>query len=59
MAQKTYTIDAYNKSHENYGISLQIDTSELKEKNIKQGAGQITTFNKLGFKGFNDKPLLK
>ncbi len=27
-----------------------------KEKNIKQGAGQITTFNKLGFKGFNDKP---
>lgn len=27
-----------------------------KEKNIKQGAGQITTFNQLGFKGFNDKP---
>ena len=27
-----------------------------KEKDIKQGAGQITTFNQLGFKGINDKP---
>ena len=26
------------------------------EKNIKQGTGQITTFNQLGFKGINDKP---
>lgn len=29
---------------------------DKKEKNIKQGTGQITTFKKLGFKGFNDKP---
>lgn len=27
-----------------------------KEKGIKQGVGQITTFNQLGFKGVNDKP---
>lgn len=27
-----------------------------KEKDIKQGTGQITTFNQLGFKGINDKP---
>ncbi|WP_218184525.1 hypothetical protein [Pelistega indica] len=27
-----------------------------KEKGIKQGAGQITTFNQLGFKGISDKP---
>lgn len=27
-----------------------------KEPNIKQGAGQITTFNQLGFKGISDKP---
>ncbi|URL02457.1 SAM-dependent methyltransferase [Avibacterium sp. 21-595] len=26
------------------------------EKDIKQGVGQITTFNQLGFKGINDKP---
>ena len=26
------------------------------EPNIKQGTGQITTFNQLGFKGVNDKP---
>ena len=26
------------------------------EPNIRQGTGQITTFNQLGFKGFNDKP---
>lgn len=26
------------------------------EKGVKQGTGQITTFNKLGFKGINDKP---
>ncbi|MBQ4072886.1 MAG: N-6 DNA methylase [Clostridia bacterium] len=26
------------------------------EKDIKQGTGQITTFNKLGFKGINNKP---
>lgn len=26
------------------------------EKNIKQGTGQITTFNQLGFKGNNNKP---
>lgn len=26
------------------------------EKDIKQGTGQITTFNQLGFKGINDKP---
>lgn len=26
------------------------------EKNVKQGTGQITTFNQLGFKGINDKP---
>ena len=26
------------------------------EKGIKQGTGQITTFNQLGFKGFSDKP---
>jgi len=27
-----------------------------KEPNIKQGTGQITTFNQLGFKGVSDKP---
>lgn len=27
-----------------------------REKNIKQGVGQLTTFNQLGFKGVNDKP---
>ena len=27
-----------------------------KEPNIKQGTGQITTFNQLGFKGMSDKP---
>lgn len=27
-----------------------------KERDIKQGTGQITTFNQLGFKGINDKP---
>lgn len=26
------------------------------EKGIKQGTGQITTFNQLGFKGYSDKP---
>ena len=26
------------------------------EKNVKQGTGQITTFNQLGFKGIVDKP---
>jgi hypothetical protein len=26
------------------------------EKDIKQGTGQITTFNQLGFKGISDKP---
>lgn len=26
------------------------------EQNIKQGTGQITTFNQLGFKGYSDKP---
>ena len=26
MTEKTYTTDAYKKSHEKYGISLQIDT---------------------------------
>ena len=46
MAQKTYTIDAYNKSHENYGISLQIDTSELKEKILtNDGICSITKKN--------------
>ncbi|TCK01821.1 type I restriction-modification system DNA methylase subunit [Volucribacter psittacicida] len=34
-------------------IILQFDQ---KEKNIKQGTGQITTFNQLGFKGVSDKP---
>lgn len=34
MTEKTYTTDAYNKSHENYGISLQIDTPVLKEKKL-------------------------
>ncbi len=28
----------------------------VREKDIKQGTGQITTFNQLGFKGVNDKP---
>lgn len=27
-----------------------------KEPNVKQGTGQITTFNQLGFKGVSDKP---
>ena len=27
-----------------------------KEDNVKQGTGQITTFNQLGFKGVMDKP---
>ena len=27
-----------------------------KEKDLKSGVGQITTFNQLGFKGVNDKP---
>ena len=26
------------------------------ESNVKQGTGQITTFNQLGFRGINDKP---
>ena len=26
------------------------------EEGIKQGTGQITTFNQLGFKGYSDKP---
>ena len=26
------------------------------EANVKQGTGQITTFNQLGFKGVFDKP---
>ena len=26
------------------------------EKNVKQGTGQITTFNQLGFRGINDRP---
>jgi hypothetical protein len=34
-------------------IILQFDK---REKNIKQGTGQITTFNQLGFKGISDKP---
>lgn len=34
-------------------ISLEFDKTELK---IKQGTGQITTFNQLGFKGICDKP---
>lgn len=29
---------------------------DKKEKEVKQGTGQITTFNQLGFKGVNDKP---
>lgn len=29
---------------------------DKQEKNIKQGTGQITTFNQLGFKGVIDKP---
>ena len=29
---------------------------DKKEANVKQGTGQITTFNQLGFKGVNDKP---
>jgi len=29
---------------------------DVKEPNIQQGTGQITTFNQLGFKGVNDKP---
>lgn len=27
-----------------------------KDPNVKQGTGQITTFNQLGFKGVSDKP---
>lgn len=34
-------------------IILGFDKSE---KDIKQGTGQITTFNQLGFKGYSDKP---
>ena len=30
---------------------------DKKEKGIAQGAGQITTFNQLGFKGSLSKPL--
>ena len=29
---------------------------DKKEKGVKQGTGQITTFNQLGFKGISDKP---
>lgn len=29
---------------------------DIEEKDIKQGTGQITTFNQLGFNGFNDRP---
>ncbi len=35
------------------GILLGFDQIEA---NVKQGTGQITTFNQLGFKGINDKP---
>ena len=34
-------------------VVLGFDKKELK---VKQGTGQITTFNQLGFKGINDKP---
>ena len=34
-------------------IRLQFDEEEI---NIKQGTGQITTFNQLGFSGINFKP---
>lgn len=34
-------------------IQLGFDKSEA---NVKQGTGQITTFNQLGFKGVIDKP---
>ena len=27
-----------------------------KQDHVKQGTGQITTFNQLGFKGVSDKP---
>ena len=29
---------------------------DKQEKDVKQGTGQITTFNQLGFKGNNNKP---
>ncbi len=38
---------------DNDKIALGFDKSE---KNILQGTGQLTTFNKLGFPGCNDKP---
>lgn len=34
-------------------IALGLD---VQEENIKQGTGQLTTFNQLGFSGINDKP---
>lgn len=34
----------------------QILKFNVREKDIKQGTGQITTFNQLGFKGVSDKP---
>ena len=34
----------------------QILKFNVREKDIKQGTGQVTTFNKLGFKGVSDKP---
>ena len=34
-------------------LTLKLDKNE---EGIRQGTGQITTFNQLGFKGINDKP---
>lgn len=48
-----YTPDDGTASIKGAKQILGFDTSE---KDVKQGTGQITTFNQLGFSGINDKP---
>ena len=37
------------------GAKIILGFDQIQSK-VKQGTGQITTFNQLGFKGINDKP---
>lgn len=52
MATKV-TVLTEDEVRDNAKHILGFDKSEI---NIKQGTGQITTFNQLGFKGYSDKP---
>lgn len=50
---KNVTYRTEDEVRDSAKIILGFDKSEPK---VKQGTGQITTFNQLGFKGVNDKP---